>query len=315
MDAINRRGFLRNSVRTALGLGLVPGLGLLCGCEHLDEVAQLGAAVAAESGVITHAQAGSIVRGSQAVARGFEDITPAQEYYIGRTIGATILKGYTTYPQPRAVHYLNVLGQTLARVSEKPETYGGYHFMILDSDDINGLSAPGGLIFVTRGLLRCCRHEDALAAVLAHEIAHVQYQHGLQAIKKSRITHALTVIGTESAKQFGGEDLKKLTATFEGAIDDISQTLINTGYSRALEYQADGGAVRILRKLGYSPHGLIDMLQVMQTRLKPGRGDFFKTHPAPEKRIARLEPTIGKFKPVPIVAPRQARFKNAMRAI
>ncbi len=315
MKPSNRRNFLKSAAGAALGLGLAPGLGLFYGCKHLDQVTQLGTSVASSAGLISQDEAQSIVRGSQAVSRSLEEITPAQEYYIGRTIGAVILDRYPAYSHPGATHYLNVLGQTLARASALPETYGGYHFLILDSADINGLSAPGGLIFLTRGLLRCCRNEDALAAVLAHEIGHVQYQHGLQAIKKSRLTHAMTVIGTESARQFGGQDLRKLANAFEGAISDITQTLINTGYSRSLEYQADAGAVAILDRLGYSPHGLTDMLQVMQTRLQPGRGDFFKTHPAPDKRIARLKPLIGKHQPVPAVPARQRRFQAAMRAI
>ena len=94
---------------------------------------------------------------------------------------------------------------TLSKTSDLPETFGGYHFLILDSDEINAFAAPGGFIFVTRGLLRCCKHEDAAAAVLAHEIGHVELRHGLQAIKKSRITTALTTLGIAGVKTFGGD--------------------------------------------------------------------------------------------------------------
>ncbi len=62
-------------------------------------------------------------------------------------------------------------------------------------------------IFITRGMLRCCRNEAAVAAVLAHEIGHVESKHGLQAIKKSRVTAALTTIGVEGSKQLGGQEL------------------------------------------------------------------------------------------------------------
>jgi beta-barrel assembly-enhancing protease len=85
-----------------------------------------------------------------------------------------------------------------------PETFGGYHFLILDSDEINAFAAPGGLIFVTRGMLRCCDSEDAVAAVLAHEVGHVQHQHGIQTIRKPALTSAFTILAAEGAGPWAG---------------------------------------------------------------------------------------------------------------
>ncbi|MFW5811305.1 MAG: M48 family metalloprotease [Thermodesulfobacteriota bacterium] len=308
-----RREFLRWAGRCALGVGLTPSLSwMLAGCESIDQITAAGANIAQSAGFIDQAQAESIVQSGRAVARSVEDITPEQEYYIGRTVGAVILKRYPAYTDKQANRYVNVLGQVLARASDLPETYGGYHFLIMNSDDINALSAPGGFIFVTRGLLRCCRHEDAAAAVLAHEIGHVQHRHGLQAIKKSRITTALTTIGVEGAKSFGSAELSKLTETFEQSVSDITRTLIDSGYSRAFEYQADAAAATILRRVGYNPTGLVDMLTVMDQRLKPGRLDFAKTHPDPKKRIAEVRSAIRSSGPVTPPASRQSRFQAAL---
>ena len=254
----------------------------------------------------------SVMKVSQAVARSFEDFTPEQEYYIGRTVGGIILEKYRPYDNAKVNQYINVLGQTLAQASDLPETYGGYHFLVQDSDEINALAAPGGLIFITRGLLKCCRNEDAVAAVLAHEIGHVQFKHGLQAIKTSRVTSALTLIGIESAKTFGGEELADLTRTFEGSIADITGTLINSGYSRTFESQADAAAVAILKRVGYDPNGLVDMLKVMQGNLKPGGLDFAKTHPSPASRIEDLQKILGEYAEVKTPAARQARFMSAL---
>jgi predicted Zn-dependent protease len=77
----------------------------------------------------------------------------------------------------------------------------------MDSPEINAFAAPGGLIFITRGMLRCCSGEKALAAVLAHEIAHVQGKDALRAIKRSRVTEAFTIIGGEAVKHAVGGDL------------------------------------------------------------------------------------------------------------
>ena len=145
----------------------------------MDTLSELGAGVAVATGVATPQQGESIKKVGSAVGKTFEAITPEQEYYIGRTVGAVVLNQYKPLNNEAANHYLNVLGQTLAQFSDKPETFGGYHFLIMETEDVNAFSAPGGLIFISRGMIGCCQNEDALAAVLAHEIGHW---------KKARVT-------------------------------------------------------------------------------------------------------------------------------
>jgi len=281
---------------------------ILAGCKTMGTVTDIGTAIGMATGAIDASQAETIKKSSDAISRTFQDITPEQEYYIGRTVGAVIVKRYKPYNNPKATRYLNLLGQTLARASDLPETFGGYHYLILDSDEINAFAASGGLIFITRGMLRNCRNEDAVAAVLAHEIAHVQFRHGLQAIKKARMTTALTTLALEGTKTFGGQDFANLMAAFEGSIADITATMINNGYSHAFEQQADKAAVAILPRVGYNPNGLVDMLRVMQNRLKPGGFDFAKTHPAPVSRITDIQKSIGPYRVINKPAPRQSRF-------
>ena len=312
----HRRKFIHTAGRlTLLTVGLAPLGAIISGCKTLETVTNVGAQLGAATGMISHSQAESIQKSGKAVARSFEDFTPEQEYYIGRTVGTMILRKYPPYGNKTATTYINTLGQILARASDLPETYGGYHFMIQDSSEINALAAPGGFIFITRGLLRCCRHEDAVAAVLAHEIGHVQLKHGLQAIKKSRITSALTTLGVEGTKTFGGEELAMLTQTFEDSITDITNTMINNGYSRGFERQADQAAVTILKRMGYDPNGLTDMLKVMDKRLQPGKIDFAKTHPSPQNRIADIEKMVEKVAPVHSPKVRLQRFKRALAGV
>lgn len=283
---------------------------VFCGCRSVEKIGEVGAVVGAATGLITDDQAESLRKSTIAVARSFQDFTPEQEYYLGRSVGAMVLHQNGPYPADALNHYINLVGQSLAMVSDMPETFGGYHFMVLDSEEINAFASPGGLIFVTRGLLRCSRSEDALAAVLAHEIGHVQNKHGLQAIKKSRVTSALTTIGVEGTKSFAPVEVAQLASTFEDSISDITKTLINSGYSREFERQADMAAITILQRIGYDPNGLVEMLKEMEKRLKPGGLDFAKTHPTPESRIKEIEKIIGPYRPVKRVAARQKRFNR-----
>lgn len=269
-----------------------------------------GGGVGSLSQITSYAQ--SAVKVGKAVAKTFQDITPEQEYYVGRAVGAIIAGKYKPYQNQRVTNYLNVLGQTLAQASDRPETFGGYHFAVLDSNEINAFAAPGGLIFISRGLLKCCKSEDAVAAVLAHEIGHVQKQHGLQAIKKSRFTEAAGIIGVEAAKTMAGDTLAKATQMFEDSLLDITTTLVNNGYSRAFESEADAAAVVILKRVGYNPNGLVDMLKVMEQKLTPGGSDFAKTHPAPKDRISEIQRTIGPYAEVKAPKPRQTRFAAAL---
>jgi len=294
-------------------LGALGALSLLSGCQTVKVVSETVAVVGVTMGAVTEEQAQSIVRTGEALGSAMEQLTPENEYWIGRAVTATILSRYPPYDRPNLNRYVNLVGQTLALFSERPETFGGYHFLVLDSDEINAFAGPGGLITVTRGMLRLCRTEDELAAVLAHEIGHVQHRHGLQAIKKSRWTGAFTTIVVEAGKSLGGADLAEAVKAFEGSIGDVMQTLVNSGYGRAAEREADAAAVRILRAAGYDPRALVTMLQEMKRRLKPGGLDFAKTHPDPEERIREVQRLIGQVGPSsPMPAERQRRFAAAM---
>jgi len=282
------------------------------GCATLEEATKIGASVAQSQGVVTGDQATSLTKVAKAVSKTFEEITPEQEYYIGRSVGAVLVSKYKPNPNGPANDYLNLLGQTLAQASDRPETFGGYHFLVLESPEINAFAAPGGLIFVSRGMLRCCKSEDAVAAVLAHEIAHVQLRHGLQAIDKSRMTEALTTLGAEGAKSLGGQKLADLTKVFEGSINDVTATLVNNGYSRSFEREADASAVTILTRVGYDPAALVAMLTEMEKNLKPGGLDFAKTHPSPRSRIDDIERLHAVGKAPAEIPARQARFRKAL---
>ena len=263
-----------------------------------------------------HAPAGPVHQPQRAGhGENLPDITPEQEYYIGRSVAATVLHTYRPLDNAAANRYLNVIGGVLAQASDRPETFGGYHFQILNSDDVNAFSAPGGFVMVSRGMLRCCRSEDAVAAVLAHEIGHVQGQHGLRAIKKGRLTSALTVLAAEGAKNLGGQDVAELTRAFEGTIGDITSTLMNNGYARGLEREADQTAVTILQRVGYDPAALVAMLAEMKQHLQPGGLDFAKTHPSPDARIAELRGLISAAGPVATNPVRRRRFERAIGSL
>ena len=298
--------------RFAIAASTVAFVLALAGCDTVNQLVEVGTSAAVASGHLSAAQAQSINKSTAAVVKTFEDITPEQEYYIGRTVAATCLSRYPAQDDARLNAYLNLLGQTLSRFSSRPETFGGYHFLLLKSDDINAFAAPGGLILVTRGLVNCCATEDELAAVLAHEIGHVQNRDGLRAIRTGRLNGALTTLATEGAKNLAGPQLAEVTSAFDESINEITGTLINSGYSRRQEFQADAAAVEILRAAGYPPSALLAMLRNMEKRWNPSRHDFAAPPPSPPDRIAppqKLVPDAAE----PVSPVRSRRFLAATR--
>ena len=285
------------------------------GCESVGSIASVGADIAAATGKISPQQAASIKRSAHAAGQAFEEFTPENEYYIGRTIAANILGRYRVYENRNATMYVNLIGQTLARASDKPETFNGYHFLILDTDEINAFAAPGGLILVSRGLIRCCRGEDALASVLAHEIGHIQLGHGMGAIQSSRYTSLGQVVGVELARNLGDKQLAQAAEVFDGTVGDIMKRLVDTGYQSSQEYAADKVAVTIMKRVGYNPMAFKDMLEQMGRRLGPNSGGFGKTHPTPQKRLRNVAPVLAGSGTIITPTVRKDRFDSLMAGI
>ncbi len=282
------------------------------GCGRVSE---LGTQLAQDAGLISSEEAASVNRSTQAIEKTRQNLSAEEEHYLGRSVAAQVFKSYTPLDQPEANAYLNLLGQSLAVFSDRPETFSGYRFMLLDSEEVNAFAAPGGLILVTRGMVRCCENEDELAAVLAHEIAHVQHLHGVRAIKQGRLTEALTIVAAESAKQFGDDELASITREFEGLVSDVVMTLTTSGYSRKQEKEADESAIALLRQAGYSEMAMISMLNRMNERLVNSGGlGFAKTHPSAASRATAARKIVQDAKTAPDIV-RQQRFAAAMGSV
>lgn len=264
---------------------------LLTGCESFGEFGSLGADLAASAGYIDENQADAIGAAAESAEKAFETLSPEQEYFLGRSVAANIMVSYPPMVNDRADEYLNTLGQSLAMASDKPYTFNGYRFLLLESDDINAFATPGGFILVTRGMLECTGDEALLAAVLAHEIGHVQLDHGVKAIKASRWTDAITKTAVAGVSMTSSE-MAEVTTAFSGSIGDITQTLVVNGYSKDQEKQADEAAAVILSRVGYDPESIILMLEEMNRRWDPDAKDFATTHPSPQDRIKKVRKTV-----------------------
>lgn len=284
---------------------------ILTGCA---EVVQMGTAVGQGMGKISKEDKEAIDRAAKQTAKAVRPMTEQEEYYVGRAVAATILGQYRLYSNERLTAYVNTIGQALALASDRPYTFGGYHFAVLDTPEPNALACPGGIIFITRGMLQKARNEEELAAILAHEVSHVNHRDGLASIQKSRWVEAVSILGTATAQKLGGAEMGKLVSLFEGSVDDVAKTLLVNGYSREQEMEADRGALIFLHRLGYNPHGLTDLLERTAREQTGGsnRG-IFATHPGMNQRLAEAQSVLSQNRwPRKIDPARDRRFREWM---
>ena len=253
-----------------------------------------------------------IIKAAPSILKALEDITPEQEYYIGRAVSANILGMYRIYDKDwNLILYLNKICGAIVVNSPRPDIYNGYHVAILDTEEINAFASPGGHIFITRGLLACTDSEDSLAGVIAHEVAHIQLQHGLKAIKSARASQALVQTGAAIADE--AMNLGELTSTFTESIGDIVNTMVTSGYSQSQEFDADAKAIKLMAATGYDPAGLITMLRTIEKNYDNSGKGFGKTHPSPTQRITNAEKTLKSNIVADTKAARTARYKAAVR--
>ncbi len=253
---------------------------------------------------------GKLIRGTNRLRKSFQDLDPSEEHFIGRSVAAQILAlpQYPLASDETLLAYVERVGHGLVETNDAVRRpYLDYAFGILDTDEVNAFACPGGLILVTRGLLAETHGEDELAAVLAHEIAHVTLRHGVAAIQQANLTQAFAYLGAGAAQAtMSSQDLDKLNALFDDSVGDIVQTLVTNGYSREAELAADALGREFLATTGYDPQALGRLLAGMR-----GEGGMLATHPAPEQRIAALGGPLAFAEDAGAVARRAQRYAVA----
>jgi predicted Zn-dependent protease len=219
------------------------------------------------------------------------EVTPADAYYLGRAVAANILAVYKPYTHNEELtQYVNRICQTLAINSSQPVAYNGYHVIILDSAEFNAFATSGGHIFITKGLVEAAASEDMLAAVIAHELAHIILKHSIEIINEVRFTSEMMATANRAADIAARNSVNAgQLLYFRESITSAVDTLMKNGYAQTQEFNADWEAMMLLAYAGYDPSALIEILRVLQKVQTSQKGGWYTTHPSPRDRIANLE--------------------------
>lgn len=227
------------------------------------------------------------VKTAKTAADALRSIGEKEEIELGHTLAGIIL-GAAPLDRNRAQQrYLNEVGRWLALHTERPNL--PWKFGIIDTSDVNAFSTPGGHVLITRGLLDKMRTESELAGVLAHEIAHVVQKHHLKALQRSLGQSALSDASGEVYRPGGG-----IVGTVASRVISSGKEVLVRGLDKEDEFEADRMAVVIAARAGYSPYGLIGVLQTLGAA--PSDGSFamlFRTHPSASARLESLGSAMG----------------------
>ncbi len=222
--------------------------------------------------------------------KAFGEVDVKEEKAIGDEAVAVLLGAVPLLDNDGVQRYVNRVGTWVALHTERKNL--GWRFGVLDTDDINAFAAPGGTIFITRGLLRRMNSEAELAGALAHETVHVLERHHLAAVQKSaRVDLAVSLARTQVGDEEEQEKLDKISAGFK--------ELYARGLDKEDEFEADRKGVVIATRAGYDPYGLPAVLQTL-TGMNPNDRSLsflFATHPPPTRRLSLLERLFDRLDP------------------
>jgi predicted Zn-dependent protease len=164
-----------------------------------------------------------------------------QEIAMGQETDQQIRQQFGIYESKGLQDYINGVGQKMVPYSHRPNLT--YHFAVLDTSVVNAFAAPGGYIYVTRGILALMGSEAELAVVLGHEMGHVAARHSMKQLSGQLLAQVGLAVGSILSK-----DIRKLAG-----LAGIGMQLLFLKFSRSDEYQADSLGIGYARQARYAP--------------------------------------------------------------
>jgi predicted Zn-dependent protease len=209
-------------------------------------------------------------------------ISVADEIAIGKQAQLKVKKETAQVKDLAVQAYIASIGRRLA--AKAPTERYPYTFSVADYREINAFALPGGPVWVNRGAIQAAATESQLAGVLAHEIAHISQRHAAGQLSNALVT------------QFGMNLMGALLGNAGGAgAAGIAAGYVASGaflkFSRDDEQDADRVGVAMMRRAGWDPHGMIELMETVRRQEKRDPGSveiFFSNHPSARDRVALL---------------------------
>jgi len=206
-----------------------------------------------------------------------------KEIALGRQLASEFESQVTLIQDPVITEYVNRVGQNLVKNSDSKIPFT---IKVVDSDEINAMSLPGGFFYVNTGLILAADEEAELAAVMGHEIAHVTARHAAEQQGKASFINILSIPATIFTGGIAGAVIQQTAA--------IAIPAMFYSFSRGAEAEADRLGLQYMYKAGYDPGASVTFFEKLQAResSKKRVSSLFSSHPPTEDRVAKNKVTI-----------------------
>ncbi|MBC5805158.1 MAG: hypothetical protein DLM53_01825 [Candidatus Eremiobacter antarcticus] len=203
-------------------------------------------------------------------------VSTATEIQIGIQAAKQVDAENSIVSDPVLNNWVGSLRQKLVNYRARPDI--DYKFKIIDTNDINAFSLPGGFVYLNFGLLNFVNSDDELAGVMGHEMGHVERRHSITLNAKAQVLNVL--LGLLSVAS-------PFIYRFGNLVDQLSVYKM----SRVDELQADQYGLLLMTRAGYDPNGMVsfmDRLGKQYGQTGSTLAKYFETHPDPKARISHL---------------------------
>ena len=226
--------------------------------------------------------------GDRDVGSGVNFYSLEKEIALGKQLAQEIERQAKIIDDPIIAEYINRVGQNLVRNSDAKVPFT---IKVLDTEEPNALSLPGGFFFVNSGLVMLAESESEMAGAMAHEIAHIAARHGTRQATRGQIIN----IGTIPLIFMGG-----WTGYGVRQAAGLAIPLGFLQFSRGFEREADSLGLQYLYKTGYDPNSFVEFFERLEKmeKKKPGTlSKLFRSHPMTEDRVEATQKDIQNVLP------------------
>jgi predicted Zn-dependent protease len=191
-----------------------------------------------------------------------------------------ISSDYGTVQDSQLNSYVSQVGKEMAAKSHRPHM--PYSFRVVNATYVNAYAFPGGTIAATRGIMLALENEAELAALLGHELGHVNARHSAEQMSKGMFTQA--VVGSVSV--LAGTQSAAL-GDMAGQLGQIGAGALLASYSRDNEREADALGMKYMVGAGYGSEGFVGLMEMLNSMSKHKSTSvdlLFATHPMSQER-------------------------------
>jgi predicted Zn-dependent protease len=228
-------------------------------------------------------------------------LSKQQQYELGYSVMLQARQQNAVFDDPETEEYIQQIGQRLA--SQSKDGGGYFHYIVMKSNEVNSFAVTGGWVFIFTGLITFTHTESELAAVMAHETAHITQNHvarKLEDAKKATMASLAAMLGAIVLGALGGGGGDAIEGGIVASQGLAEQQEI--GFGRSVEEEADRVGITYLAAAGFDPEAMADTFERMMR--EEGIQDswvpaMLQDHPADTERIAAARARAAQYPPVP----------------